>query len=211
MQRSTSSIQPWRLGREDGVGEQAPRARDLVDGRAGRGDLVVAQEIPGLVVEGRAGQQRHLGVAVDEDLLHVVLELVARERFAPAQRRVPVLLGVLGEVEQPVLLEVVAHEVRLVVDDELPRERLGPLVGRCPASAPRPAPRRTGSRTPRSWRGTPRPCRRCSPGTGGGPSRVGAEIVGQLLDPGLDAAAARGSAAAGCTRRWRRSAWGPAT
>ena len=39
------------------------------------------------------------------------------------------LLGVLRETEQPFLLEVVADEVRLVVDDELPRQRLGALVG----------------------------------------------------------------------------------
>ncbi len=117
------------LRREHGVAKQPARSGELVDGMAGGGDLVVGQEIPARVVEGRAREQRHLGVAVDEDLLHVVLELVARQGVLAPQHGVPVLLGVFGEVEEPLLLEVVAHEVRLGIDDELPGQRLRAQVG----------------------------------------------------------------------------------
>jgi hypothetical protein len=117
------------LRREDRMAEQAPRVGDPVHSRAGGVDVVVGEEVPVGVVEGRAGQQRHLRIAVDEDLLHVVLELEAREVVLARQRRVPVLLGVLREAEQPLLVEVVAHEVGLDVDDELSRERAG-AVGR---------------------------------------------------------------------------------
>ena len=120
---------PLALRREDGVAEKAARSGDLVDGRARGGDLVVGEEVPGGVVKGRPRQQRDLGVAVDEDLLHIVLELEAGEVVLAREGGIPVLLGVLGQVEQPLLLEVVAHEVRLVVDDELPGQRSGPGVG----------------------------------------------------------------------------------
>ena len=133
-------VHPARaLGREDRVAEQAPRAAILLMDCAGHRDLVVAQEIPRLVVEGRAREQRHLRVAVDEDLLDVVLELVAGQRVLAPEGRVPVLLGVLGEVEQAVLVEVVAHEVGLGVDDELLGERARPAGSPRPASGPRPA------------------------------------------------------------------------
>ena len=168
------------------MGEQAPGARDLVDGRAGRGDLVVAQEIPALVVEGRAGQERDLGVAVHEDLLDVVLELVPGERIGAGQRRVPVLVGVLGEVEQAVLLEVVADEMRLVIDDELPREGLGPPVGH--ARRLRLGWRHVEQRPEHLVHGEEG--RRHAGGARQEPAAVhpvsAPEIVGQILDPGLD-------------------------
>src|SRR5204863_3819744 len=104
-----------------------PRVGDAIDGGTPGRDLVVGQQVPGLVVERRAREERHFRVAVHEDLAQVVLELVAREVILAGERGVPVLLGVLREVEQPRLLEVVADEVRLYVDDELSGQRAGAL------------------------------------------------------------------------------------
>src|SRR5262249_13947599 len=53
------------LWREDRVSEKAAGPADLVDGGAGHRDLVVAQEVPRLIVEGRAREERYLRVAVD--------------------------------------------------------------------------------------------------------------------------------------------------
>ena len=113
------------------MGEQAPSAGRLVDHGARLRYLLVGEQPPGLVVERRSREQRHLGVAVEEDLLQVVLELVALQghRHILEHAGVPVLGGVLAEVEQPLLVEVVAHEVRLVVEDELALEPLGAGVG----------------------------------------------------------------------------------
>ena len=41
---------------------------------------------------------------------------------------IPVLLGVLGQVQESRLLEVVTHEVRLIVEDELPAQRARPRL-----------------------------------------------------------------------------------
>ena len=127
------------LRREHGVAQETARTGELVDGHAGGGDLVVGQEVPAGVVEGRAREQRHLGVAVDEDLLDVVLELVPGQVVFAPQLRVPVLFGVLGQIEQALLLEVVADEVRLGVNDELSGERLRAHVGDARCGRFRPA------------------------------------------------------------------------
>ena len=118
-----------RAGRHDAVRQGAARAGHLVDHVAGAGDLVVGEEQVLVVVGGRAGDHRDLGVAVDEDLLHVVLELVAREALAAGDVRVPVLLREVGGEHQQLLAVVVAHEMRLAVDDELLLECRGACVG----------------------------------------------------------------------------------
>ena len=108
--------------------QQAPRPGEVVDQLAGLGDLLVGQEPPARVVERRAAQQRHAGVAVVVDLLHEVLELVAGERGHPLQLRVPVLVRELGQVQQLLVVEVVAHEMGLDVEDELAGEALRPRL-----------------------------------------------------------------------------------
>ena len=158
MQRSTSSIQPACLGVNT---EWASSRREplilLIDARAIAIWSLVRKSQVGSS-KGAPGQQRHLGVAVDEDLLEVVLELVAGQGVLAPERRVPVLLGVLGEIEQARLVEVVAHEVGLGVDDELLGERARPLVRPPRASGPRPRSRRRAGRRPRSWPGRRPPC-----------------------------------------------------
>ena len=108
------------VGGDHRVTEQPPRAGDAIDGRARGRDLIVGEEIPRRIIEGRAREERHLSIAVDVDLLHEVLEFVAGEVVLASQRGIPVLAGVLGQVEEPGLVEVVPHEVHLIVEDELP-------------------------------------------------------------------------------------------
>src|SRR5438034_3119563 len=62
-------------------------------------DLRIGEELPRPVVEGRAAQKRHRGVTVEEDLPHVVLELVVVEirLLRLGERGVPVLGGEGGE------------------------------------------------------------------------------------------------------------------
>ena len=117
------------VGSDHRMTEQAPRAGDTVDGRARGRDLVVGQQIPRRIIEGRAREERHLGIAVDVDLLDEVLELVAGEVVVAGQRGIPVLAGVLREVEEAGLAEIVPHEVHLIVEDELAGERIRALVG----------------------------------------------------------------------------------
>lgn len=95
------------------------------------------------------------------------------------------LVGILGEVEQAVLLEVVADEMRLVIDDELSRERLGPPVGH--ARRLRLGWRHVEQRPEHLVHGEER---RCHAGAARQePAAVhpvpAPEIVGQILDPGL--------------------------
>ncbi len=111
--------------------EHAARTRDLVDRFTRVDDLVVAQQPPVRIVEGRTREQRHLGVAVQVDLFKVVLELVALQdqRNVLQHVRVPVLGSIFAQTQQAFLVEIVAHEVRLVVKDELPFEPLGTCIG----------------------------------------------------------------------------------
>src|SRR6185436_4600747 len=67
--------------------------------------------------------------AVDVDLLHVVGELHAIQRLLVRESRIPELLGELRESGDTHLAVVVAHEVRLAVEDELAREFSGAVLG----------------------------------------------------------------------------------
>ena len=109
--------------------EHAARAGDRIHRAARRDDLVVGQEQVERIVDRRAGQQRHLGVAVDEDLLHVVRELHAVERLLVRERRIPELLGELREAGDALLAVVVAHEMRLAIEDELAGEGACAILG----------------------------------------------------------------------------------
>ena len=116
---------PGLLGRDHGMREQPPRAREIVDHVARLDDLLVGQEPPARIVEWRAGEQRDVGVAVVVDLLDEVLEFVPDQRGGIAlQRRVPVVGGELGEIQELLLIEVVAHEVGLDIEDELSGQAL---------------------------------------------------------------------------------------
>jgi hypothetical protein len=114
---------------DDGMREHAPRAGDPVDGLARRRDLVVGQEEVEGIVDRRTREQRDLGVAVDEDLLHVVREHEAGQVALVREPGVPVRLGELRQAEESFLRVVLAHEVRLAVEDELAGEGPGTGIG----------------------------------------------------------------------------------
>ncbi len=126
--RLVNLVHPARLvGRDQAVRQQAPRAGEAVDQLARLGHLLVGQEPPGRIVERRAAQQRQAGIAVVKDLLHVILELVAGERGDTLllHLRVPVLARELGQAQELLVVEIVAHEMGLHVEDELPGKPLG--------------------------------------------------------------------------------------
>ena len=105
------------LGGDDAVRQQAARAREIVDGFARLDDLLVGQKPPARIVERRAAQERHVGVAVVIDLFHIVLELVAGERRDALllHLRIPVLAREPGQVQELLVVEIVAHEMGLDV------------------------------------------------------------------------------------------------
>src|SRR4029077_2008095 len=73
--------------------------------------------------------QRERGLAVEEDLLQIVLELEPAHRDAfGLQDRIPALRP-LSELEDAVPGEVVAYEMGLHVEDELMRQPGGALGG----------------------------------------------------------------------------------
>src|SRR5215831_19834460 len=80
----------------------------------------------------RAGDQRHLGVAVEEDLLVVVGELQVLDRLLlPRERRVPSgLADRLPLAHETHDAGVVAKEVRVAIHDELVLQRLRALLRR---------------------------------------------------------------------------------
>ena len=134
--RGIESLHPvsWKsytIGDPFGPSKYAGIARHLIHRAAGGLDRVIGQQPPGRIVERRARQQRHLGIAVEEDLLQVVVHLVAGERH---RRIVDVRVDIrthrpLGQAEQTFLLEIIADEVGLVVENELAGKLAGP-VGR---------------------------------------------------------------------------------
>jgi hypothetical protein len=73
-----------------------------------------------------AAQERHVGVAVIVDLFHVVLELVAGERGDALllHLRIPVLARKVRQTQELLVIEIVAHEMGLDVEDELAGEGL---------------------------------------------------------------------------------------
>src|SRR4030095_2004464 len=103
-------------------------AREVVDDFARLDDLLVGQEPPGWIIEWRAAQQRQTGVAVVVDLLHVVLELVAGERRHALflHLRVPVLTCESGKAQKLLVLEIVADEMSLDVENKLSSQTLRP-------------------------------------------------------------------------------------
>jgi hypothetical protein len=111
---------------DDAVRQQAARAREVVDEFAGLDDLLVGQKPPAWVIERRATQERQIGVAVVVDLFHIVLELVAGERGDALllHLRVPVLARKIRQTQQLLVIEVVAHEMGLDVEDKLAGEAL---------------------------------------------------------------------------------------
>jgi hypothetical protein len=110
------------------VRQQALGASEVIDQLARLDDLFVGQEPPARVVERRATQERQVGVAVVVDLFHIVLELVAGERGDALllHLRVPVLARELAQAQEFLVVEVVAHEMGLDVEDELAGETLRP-------------------------------------------------------------------------------------
>ena len=120
--RVVDLVHPARLPRRhEGVGEHSGAfAAHSIDHVRRLADLIVLQELPRVVIERRAAQQRDRRVAVEEDLPNVVLELVDVEVIRlPGQRGVPVLRGEDSEPKDALLGVLVVHEVGLHVHDEL--------------------------------------------------------------------------------------------
>ncbi len=107
-------------------------AGDRIDGPARRGDLVVRQKTGIFVVHGRAGQYRHIRIAVDINFLDVIGELQAIQRDLAFHVGIPVRFCPLGETGY-VCLIIVAHEMRLAIENELPGEFTGALMRRARA------------------------------------------------------------------------------
>src|SRR5262245_4246779 len=108
--------------------QQSSCSREVIDYFARLDDLLVGQEPPGWIIEWRAAQQRQAGVAVVVDLLDVVLELVPGERRGALFLHlwVPVLARESGEAQQLLVLEVIANEVGLDIENELSGQALCP-------------------------------------------------------------------------------------
>ena len=112
------------------VGQHAGVSRRGVDHFGGFGDLRVAEEFPGIVIKRRTAQHRHVGIAVEVNLPHVVLELDQVDvDVVGVHSRFEVRGRLLQEAEEAFLRVVVAHEVGLHVEDELLPEGFGALVG----------------------------------------------------------------------------------
>src|SRR5262249_58424949 len=80
------------------------------------------------VIEWRAAQQRQTGVAVVVNLLHVVLELVTGKRRHALFLHlwVPVLACERGQAQELLVLEIVANEMSLDVENKLSGQTLRP-------------------------------------------------------------------------------------
>ena len=124
-------LEPARLTRrEDGVRHHALGARFLVDPIARRNRHIVGQEPVLRNVGGRARDQRDLGVAVEEDLLEVVVPLQVLDGLRLVdQRRVPAgFADRLALAHERLDARVVTQEMRVHVHDELVFERIGALL-----------------------------------------------------------------------------------
>src|SRR5262245_54867466 len=106
--------------------QQSSCSREVIDYFASLDDLLVGQEPPGWIIEWRAAQQGQTGVAVVVDLLDVVLELVAGERRDALflHLRVPVLACESSEAQELLVLEIVANEMSLDVENKLSGQTL---------------------------------------------------------------------------------------
>jgi hypothetical protein len=156
---------------------------------------LVGEEPVALVLRGRAADQRHLGVAVEEDLLEpvVVFEVLQRLR-PPAQRGIPARpADRVARPREAVEPRVVAQEMRVHVHDELAGERLRALG------------RDAGRRRLGAADAVERPVdvvhRRERRGHARGAAKEGAarlpvpwrELLGEIRDPGRDLLLPRGS------------------
>ena len=104
--------------------------RRLVDHVGGFGDLGVIEELPGVIVEGRAAQNGYLGIAVEVDLAYVVLELhQVHADVVRVQAVLPHVGAFFQEAQEAVLSVVVAYEVGLDVKDELVLEGFSAFGG----------------------------------------------------------------------------------
>src|SRR5262245_12913424 len=97
-------------------------AKSLMISRA----LTIGQEPPGWIIERRAAQQRQAGVAVVIDLLDVALELIPGERRDALflHLRAPVLASESGEAQELLVLEIVANEMGLDIENKLSGQTL---------------------------------------------------------------------------------------
>ena len=161
-ERVLERLEPARLARrEDGVRHHALGAGLLVDPLARGNRHLVGQEPVLRNVGGRARDQRDLGVAVEEDLLEVVVPLQVLDGLRLVdQRRVPAgLADRLALAHEGLDARVVAQEMRVHVHDELVFERVGALLRHGGRRGLGPARRRRPRRRCRSWPRRPPPCR----------------------------------------------------
>jgi hypothetical protein len=96
------------------VKEQTLRSRDAVYAVGRLAHLVVGRKPFRRVIERGAAQQRDLGIAVEEDLLDVIVELVAIKRQPVGifqQPRVPVRVGVFRKEQDVFDIIVVFDEM----------------------------------------------------------------------------------------------------
>ena len=149
--------------------------------------------------DGGGGQQRHGGVAVEEHVLQVVVELVvfevqllADQVGVPGRAAEQVAARGGAQPELPLPAVVVVHVMGVHVEDELAAGGVAPLLGGVPGRRPPPARRRRPRRRPGSWPGTRPPCRSGSAGSGRGRC------------PGGGRGGRRRAAAATSTWAWRR-------
>ena len=120
---------PTRLTRRHNEVTQHPSgAGHLIDHFYRVGEMVIGQQGPGRIIERCPRKQCNLGVGIDKDLAHVIVELIVGERqLFLLQRWVPVLGREVAKPEQPFLSEPVMYHVGLIVEYELAGEQLGPL------------------------------------------------------------------------------------
>ena len=115
------------LGRYDGVSEQALGPGEIVDHVTRLHDLRVRQQPPGWIVERRPREECKLSITVVIHLLDVVEKLEPRQprRFLILDLRIPVRRCEVVQAKEFLVIEIVAHEVSVHIEDELSRYALG--------------------------------------------------------------------------------------
>ena len=132
LDRFVDLVEPARPARRDReMAEHAPAARVLVHLVAGFEDEFLRQKPVLGDLRGRVRQDRDLGVAVQIDFLEIVIEFqIIDGLFLLGERLVPAgLADRLALLDEAGEARVVAQEMRLVIDDVLPRQRLRALLG----------------------------------------------------------------------------------
>ena len=122
---------PARLSRgHNVVGQHAGVTGRRVDHLGRFSDLCVIEEFPRIVVKRRTTQHRYIGIAIEIDLPHVILELQQVDVDAGGVHpRLPIRRGLLQEPKETFLRVIVAHEVGLHVKNKLLPQRFSALVG----------------------------------------------------------------------------------